>query len=73
MENIYTYNLPLARFEFDSRTFSCVNPGSMNIPMAPYFDIAYRSRRGDEAAIAVAKAIQLYITDIDGATYVDYR
>lgn len=73
--NIYTgdnLSIKLPTFEFDGQEF----PGNwrtMPSEQVPFFDIAYRAKRGDEAAIAVAKACRLYIADVDGKTYIDCR
>ena len=64
---------PHCTFEFDGHEFTSMLPGYMDGTMAPYFYIAYRAKRGDEAAIAVATATKLYIADKDGVAYVDYR
>lgn len=57
-------------FRFDGHEFAGGNWGNMPIELAPLFDLAYRARRGDEAAIAVIKSANVYLTDIAGNVYV---
>lgn len=60
-------------FHFDGHEFLGGSYGKMDPATAPFFDIAYRALRGDESAIAIAKACGLYIMTTTGALYVDYR
>ena len=57
-------------FHFDGHEFAGGNWGTMPTELAPLFDLAYRARRGDEAAIAVIKAANVYLTDIAGNVYI---
>lgn len=59
-------------FQFDGHEF-LGDWKKMPVEQAPFFDIAYRARRGDASAIAVANACGLYIVDANGNLYVDYR
>ncbi len=57
-------------FQFDGHEFAGGNWGTMPTELAPLYDLAYRARRGDEAAIAVVKAANVYLTDISGNVYI---
>lgn len=57
-------------FHFDGHEFAGGVWGNMPTSMATIFDLAYRARRGDEAAIAVIKAANVYLTDIAGNVYI---
>jgi len=56
-------------FEFDERKFRGQNWGNMPALSVAFFYLAYRARRGDEAAIAVLNAAQITIRDVDGVDY----
>lgn len=56
-------------FHFDGHEFAG-NWGTMPTELAPLFDLGYRARRGDEAAIAVIKAANVCLTDITGNVYI---
>ena len=57
-------------FHFDGHEFAGGVWGNMPASMASIFDLAYRARRGDEAAIAVIEACGLHLTDIAGNVYI---
>ena len=56
-------------FHFDGHEFAG-NWGTMPTELAPLFDLAYRARRGDEAAIAVIRAAAIHLTDVAGNVYI---
>lgn len=57
-------------FLFDGHEFVGGNWGSMPGEWASIFDLAYRARRGDEAAIAVVNAVGIQLADINGTVYI---
>lgn len=57
-------------FLFDGHEFVGGNWGNMPVELAPLFDLAYRARRGDEAAIAVIKSANIHLADIAGNVYI---
>ena len=57
-------------FHFDGHEFVGGNWGTMPTELATLFDLAYRARRGDEAAIEVIRAANVYLTDIAGNVYI---
>ncbi len=57
-------------FHFDGHEFAGGVWGNMPTNMVTIFDLAYRARRGDEAAIAVIKSANIHLADIAGNVYI---
>lgn len=65
-----TFTVVPNTFHFDGHEFAGGVWGNMPTSLVSIFDLAYRARRGDEAALAVIEACGLHLTDIDGNVYI---